>query len=73
MPQYHGEGMEKGGLGQVLALVGLVLLVLTGMGRQRARQREQQPSPSFQRWQRWGSLVGLALILTGLVIMGTAK
>ena len=58
---------------EVLALVGLVSLLLTGMGRQRARQRERQPSPSFQRWQRWGSLAGLALILLGLFLMATAK
>jgi hypothetical protein len=73
MPQYHGEGMEQGGLGQVLALMGLVLLILSGVGRQRARQRERQPPPSSQRWQRWGSLAGLALVLVGLLLMATAK
>jgi uncharacterized membrane protein YidH (DUF202 family) len=64
--------MEKGGLGQVLALLGLVLLLLTGVGRQRARRQERQPSPSLQRWQQWGSLAGLALVLVGLLLMGTA-
>jgi hypothetical protein len=64
--------MGKGGLGQILALLGLALLLLTGVGRQRARRREQQPSPSMQRWQQWGSLAGLALVLVGLLLMGTA-
>jgi uncharacterized membrane protein len=65
--------MEQGGLGQVLALMGLVLLILSGVGRQRARQRERQPPPSSQRWQRWGSFAGLALVLVGLLLMATAK
>ena len=61
--------MENGGLGQVLALVGLVLLILTGMGRQRARQQQKKPSPAFRRWQQWGSYAALALILIGLLLM----
>jgi hypothetical protein len=61
--------MEKIGLGQVLALLGLILLLLIGLGRQRARGQKQQPSPIFQRWQQWGSYAALALILIGLLLM----
>jgi hypothetical protein len=65
--------MEHGGLGPVLALSGLILLLLTGLGRQRARSQQQKPSPAFVRWQKWGSLVAFALILAGLLLMATAK
>ena len=67
--------MEKGGLGQVLALVGLIVFVLTGVGRRQSRRRPQsQPSaPVLQRWQQWGTLIAIALILVGLVLMATAK
>ena len=66
--------MEKGGLGQVLALVGLIVFVLSGVGRQsRRRPQAQPPSSAFQRWQQWGTLTAIALILAGLVLMATAK
>jgi ABC-type Fe3+ transport system permease subunit len=65
--------MEKGGVGQILALVGLIFLLITGMGRQRARSRQQQPAANPQRWQNWASLAGFALIIVGLVLMATAK
>uniref|UniRef100_A0A7C3V6F7 HIG1 domain-containing protein n=1 Tax=Desulfobacca acetoxidans TaxID=60893 RepID=A0A7C3V6F7_9BACT len=66
--------MEKGGLGQVLALVGLIVFVLTGVGRQQGRGRSPEPtSAAFQRWQQWGTLAAVALILLGLVLMATAK
>ncbi len=65
--------MEKGGLGQVLSLVGLIFLLITGMGRQRARSRQQPPTAGSQRWQKWASLAGFALIIVGLVLMATAK
>ena len=61
--------MEKIGLGQVLALLGLILLLLIGLGRQRARGQKRPPSPTFQRWQQWGSFAALALILIGLLLM----
>ena len=61
--------MEKIGLGQVLALLGLILLLLIGLGRQRARGQKRPPSPMFQRWQQWGGFAALALILIGLLLM----
>ena len=67
--------MEKGGLGQILALVGLIVFVLAGVGRQRSRRRPQSqgPAPAWQPWQRWGTLIAIALIIAGLVLMATAK
>ena len=67
--------MEKSGLGQILALVGLIIFVLTGVGRQRSRARSQSspPSPAFQRWQQWGTIAAIVLILAGLVLMTTGK
>jgi len=65
--------METGGLGQFLALVGLIFLLLTGLGRQRARRQQQTQSPAFQRWQRWGSIAAFGLILAGLLLMAWAK
>jgi uncharacterized membrane protein len=67
--------MEKSSLGQVLALVGLIVFVLTGVGRPRSRSRSdsQPPSPNYQRWQQWGTIAAIALILAGLVLMTTGK
>jgi hypothetical protein len=67
--------MAKGGLGQVLALVGLILFVLAGVGRQRSRSRSQSapPSPTLQRWQQWGTLAAVALTLAGLLLMATGR
>jgi hypothetical protein len=67
--------MEKGGLGQILALVGLVVFLLTGLGRQRSRRRAQGPgpSPASQRWQQWGTVAAFGLIVAGLVLMATTK
>ena len=65
--------MKTGGLGQLLALVGLIFLLLTGMSRQRARRQQQTTSPASQLWQKWGSIAAFGLILAGLLIMAWAK
>jgi len=60
-------------LGQILALLGLVLLVLGGLGRQRGRRRRQPPAAGFARWQRFSDLTALGLILAGLLLMWSQK
>jgi drug/metabolite transporter (DMT)-like permease len=56
-------------LGHILALVGLVLLVLSGLGG----RRRPGGSPARQRWQWQAQLAGLALVLAGLVVMWAQK
>lgn len=51
-----------------MALVGLILLLLSGMGRQKSRRQKEQSAPQLPEWQRWGNYVGLALVLLGLLI-----
>jgi hypothetical protein len=65
--------MGTGNLGQILAIVGLILVVLTGWGRRRARQQGQAPSPALVKLQTWGSLAAFGLILAGLVLMNYQK
>ena len=65
--------MEKSGIGQIMALVGLILLLLSGLGRQQARRQQQPSSPKPQQWQRWGNIAGLVLVLVGLFLWGWAK
>jgi uncharacterized membrane protein len=67
--------MEKSGLGQILALVGLIVFVLTGVGRQRSRSRSQAstPAPGLQPWQKYGTIAAIALIILGLVLMTMGK
>jgi len=67
--------MEKSGLGQILALVGLIVFVFSGLGRQRSRRRSQTPppAPSSQLWQKYGTIAAIALIIAGLALMNMGK
>jgi len=60
-------------LGQILALVGMVVLLLTGMRRQQARKSGQASTPKFFREQRWMHGVAYGLILVGLMLMWAKK
>ncbi|MEW6386446.1 MAG: hypothetical protein AB1491_02885 [Thermodesulfobacteriota bacterium] len=60
-------------LGEILALVGLVLLLFTGLGRQRQRKLQQSPSPGFLLWQRWGGIAAYACLVLGLLLMWAQK
>jgi hypothetical protein len=60
-------------LGQVLALVGMVVLLLTGMSRRRARKLRQASTPKFIREQRWMYGAAYGLILVGLMLMWAKK
>ncbi len=58
--------------GEILALVGMVVLLLSNMGRRRARQG-QLPKGRLMRILAWGDFVAFGLILTGLVVMYLKK
>jgi len=60
-------------LGQILALVGMVVLLLSGMRRQRARKLGQASAPGFFREQRWLHAAAYGLILAGLMLMWAKK
>ena len=59
-------------LGHLLALVGLFLLVLSGLGGRRGPARSLRVA-ARRRWQRWGQLAGLALVVMGLLVMWAQK
>ncbi|MHB8068734.1 MAG: hypothetical protein ACYDIC_12650 [Desulfobaccales bacterium] len=56
-------------LGQVLALVGLVLLLLSGWRRRQARKAGQASTPQFFREQRWMYAAAYGLIIVGLMLI----
>lgn len=53
-------------IGVILALVGLILLVANGMGRQRLRRTRKPVSGALAWWLQWGGLVAYGLIAAGL-------
>jgi hypothetical protein len=62
--------MGTGKLGQILALIGLILVLITGWGRRRGRSgQKQSAAPTGIRYQFWAGLGGFLLILAGLVLM----
>ena len=56
-----------------MALVGMVLLILSGMGRQRARKEGRQADPAFLKKQRMLQGAAYGLILLGLFLMWGKK
>ncbi len=58
--------------GEILALVGMGVLLLSNMGRRRARQG-QLPKGGLMRILAWGDFVAFGLILAGLVVMYLKK
>jgi len=60
-------------MGQILALVGMVLLVIGSHARQRARKQGKLATPGFLRQQRWLYGVALGLVLVGLLLMWAKK
>lgn len=61
--------MKTGNLGQIMALLGLILFLVTGWGRRQIRKQGRSASPRLLALQSWGSLAALLLILAGLVLM----
>jgi len=52
-----------------MALVGMVLLILSGVGRQRARKEGKLADPVYLKQQRWLHGGAYGLILLGLILM----
>ena len=65
--------MDTGNYGQILALVGLILVMFTGWGRRRLRDRKQALSPTTLAIQYWAGTAGFLMILAGLVLMSFSK
>jgi hypothetical protein len=58
--------------GEILALVGMGLLLLTKMGRRRVQQG--RASRGLAKWvARWGDFLAFGVILAGLVVMYLQK
>jgi uncharacterized membrane protein len=60
-------------IGHILALVGMVVLILGGLGRQRARKLGKHADPGFLRQQRWLHAAAYGLILLGLLLIWVKK
>jgi hypothetical protein len=65
--------MSTNELGQLLAFLGLILVLLIGWGRRRARAQKRSVSPVLLKIQSWGSLAAFGLILAGLILMSYHK
>ena len=57
--------------GEILALVGMGVLLLNNMGRRRVRQGGA--SRGLAKWVAWGDFLAFGLILAGLVVMYLQK
>jgi hypothetical protein len=58
------------GLGEIVALVGMVVLLLTGMGRRRVRQGRRPAGGGLGKWLVGrGDVVAFVIILAGLVLV----
>ena len=66
--------MEHLKLGEITALVGLVVLLLTGMGRRRVRQGKLPAKQNLVKWLFLrGDVVAFVIIFAGLVLMYLKK
>jgi hypothetical protein len=59
--------------GEILALAGMGVLLLSNMGRRRARQGRPPAKGGLIRMLAWGDFVAFGLILAGLVVMYIQK
>jgi hypothetical protein len=60
-------------LGQVLALVGFCLLILSRIGLRQSPRQRQAGATSSLRWRRWGDITACGLIVAGLLFMGASR
>ncbi|MDP3183593.1 MAG: hypothetical protein Q8M54_12375 [Desulfobaccales bacterium] len=65
--------MTTANLGQVLALVGFCLLILSRIGLRRSPRQRQAGTTTSLRWQRWGDITACGLIVAGLLFMGVSR
>ncbi|MFZ5447929.1 MAG: hypothetical protein ACOZFS_04755 [Thermodesulfobacteriota bacterium] len=59
--------------GEILALIGMGVLLFSNLGRRRARQEQASANRGLTRWLAWGDFVAFGLILAGLVVMYLQK
>jgi len=59
--------------GEILALVGLLLLVVHNLGRRQLLKSRQSLRGLTRFWQSWGDLVVFLIILAGLTLMWCQK
>ena len=59
--------------GEIVALVGMVVLLLNNMGRRRARQGKVPAKGVLARLLSWGDYVAFGIIAAGLVIIYLQK
>jgi hypothetical protein len=59
--------------GEILALVGMVVLLVNNMGRRRARQGKVPAQGRLARLLSWGDYVAFGIILVGLFIIYLQK
>jgi len=59
--------------GEILALAGMAVLLLSNMGRRRARQGRVPAKGGLTRMLGWGEYVAFGLIFAGLVVIYLQK
>jgi hypothetical protein len=59
--------------GEIIALVGMVVLLLNNLGRRRARQGNVPTRGGLARMLSWGDYVAFGLIVAGLVVIYLQK
>ena len=59
--------------GEIIALVGMGVLLLNNLGRRRTRQGKPPAIRGLARFLAYGDYVACGLILAGLVVMYTQK
>lgn len=61
--------MGTGNLGQILAIIGLIMVVIMRWSGRRVRGQKRPAAPAGFDYHFWGGLAGFLLILAGLVLM----
>jgi len=59
--------------GEILALVGMGVLLLNNLGRRRVKEGRPLPSRGLARFLAYGDYVAFGLILAGLVVIYLQK